>query len=119
MPQPKLDPAIVSSLCSMIAAFIAEERDRYRPTAMPLDAGLRRPLASFFHPEVLDHTLFSPARQPLRNPSFYSQLQSMGIHGLVDFSAVAAITYQSVIVHQESLTPRLAFHELVHAEQYL
>src|SRR5277367_6082308 len=118
MPQPTLDAKTIDTLCTLVAEFITQERARYLADARPLDPSIRKPLEPFFRKQLLDKTLFSPARPRLRNPGFYPQLKKMGVHGLVDFSAVAAITYNDVIVHQEKLSPRLAFHELVHAEQY-
>ena len=118
VPQPTLDAKTIDTLCNLVAEFITQERARYLTDARPLDSTIRKSLEPFFRKQILDNTLFSPARPRLRNPDFYPQLKKMGVHGLVDFSAVAAITYNDVIVHQEKLSPRLAFHELVHAEQY-
>ena len=45
-------------------------------------------------------------------------LESLGFTNLPDFSAMAAITFNDVIVSHEPLTFQLLFHELVHVEQY-
>lgn len=51
-------------------------------------------------------------------PAFYPQLRSLGIRNAPAFSKMSGITFQNVIVHVDSLSCTLLFHELVHAVQY-
>jgi hypothetical protein len=52
------------------------------------------------------------------NPGFYPRLKSWGFSDLPEFTPMAAITFQDVVVSHEPFSDGLLFHELVHVEQY-
>ena len=99
-----------------VADYIAEQRAVFRRKAKPIPTDRKTKLLPFFPSDVLDHVLVTSGQAP--EPSFYKQLHTLGITNAPPFSQMAGITFQDLIVHTESLSDRLLFHELVHAVQY-
>ena len=76
-------------------------------------------MRGFFRPDVLATTrLLVLDEERIQDPSFYPMLRSLGFTNLPEFHRMAAVTFQDVIVSQESFSDGLLFHELVHVEQY-
>ena len=116
MPLAKLSPAQVGEIVGWVAGYIADQRQTHRPGAEPLSAERGLELERFFSPEVLRSVRM--IRGKATDPPFYRHLSARGIGNPPRFSAMAAVTFQDVVLHREALTPRLLFHELVHAVQY-
>jgi hypothetical protein len=57
-------------------------------------------------------------QQRIPDPSFYPMLRQLGLSNLPEFSSMAAVTFESVVVTHEPFSDGLPFHELVHVEQY-
>ena len=62
--------------------------------------------------------MLQPGQERVPNPPFYQELEKLGFSGLPDFTTMAAITFDDVVVFHDPLTPQLIFHELVHVLQY-
>jgi hypothetical protein len=62
--------------------------------------------------------VLQPREERVPNPPFYEDLQKLGFTGLPDFTTMAAITFDDVVVFHHPLTPQLILHEMVHALQY-
>jgi hypothetical protein len=116
MPSPNVPEGQIGQLVSLIAGYIAEQQKAFQPKARPIGAEERRPLQSFFPPDVLDGVRVVRGRAP--EPKFYALLRVMGIHNPPPFADMAGITFQDVVVHVEPLSQTLLFHELVHVVQY-
>ena len=116
MPRVKLSAKQVSEIVGWVAGYIADQRQTYRGKAERLFDTHRRQLERFFPPEVLSSLRVIRGRAS--DPPFYRHLSALGIGNAPPFSAMAAVTFQDVGLHLEALTPRLLFHELVHAVQY-
>ena len=116
MPLVKLSAKQVSEIVGWVAGYIADQRQIYRPKAERLSHKHRRQLERFFPPEVLSSVRVIRGKAGV--PAFYRRLSAMGIGNAPSFSDMAAVTFQDVVLHLEALTPRLLFHELVHAVQY-
>ena|SRR5579871_2820981 len=112
----KLNEQQVGQIAKWVAAYIAEHREAFRDTANPITADYKNMLQFFFRPDVL--SAVRVVRGRASEPAFYSQLRLFGIRNAPAFSEMAGITFQDVIVHVETLTRTLLFHELVHAVQY-
>jgi hypothetical protein len=92
---------------------------RFAPQCTPLREEDRAIFTLHFPADDLDRVRvrdIQPARVP--NPSFYPYLQQLGFANLPNFTSMAAITFDDVVVSHVSFTPRLLFHELVHVVQY-
>jgi len=116
MPRVKLSAKQVSEIVGWVAGYIADQRQTYRGKAERLFDTHRRQLERFFPPEVLSSVRVIRGRAS--DPPFYRHLSALGIGNAPPFSAMAAVTFQDVVLHLEALTPGLLFHELVHAVQY-
>lgn len=100
-----------------VAEYIHVQRARYQGRAAQLafsEIWLR-----FFPAIDLERIrVLQPGRERVPNPPFYAELEKLGFTGLPDFTTMAAITFDDIVVFHDPLTPQLIFHELVHVVQY-
>jgi len=106
----------IGQLAAWVGAYIAEQRAAFQSQARAIGSEHKEVLQPFFPVDVLDGVRVVRGRAG--EPSFYSQLQAMGIRNAPPFANMAGITFQDIVVHIEALTLPLLFHELVHAVQY-
>lgn len=101
--------------------WVSEERDLHRPGAIPLDPQARSQFVLFFEDAVLDGARFK-AVPTINNPGFYRDLEAKGYEIPLDFTSMHGITFVDTILlsqrFQQSWSPALLFHELVHVVQY-
>jgi hypothetical protein len=104
-------------LAQAVAEYIVAQRTHYLSRAVPLAFG---EVWSRFFPAVdLERIrVVQPGQERVPNPPFYESLEQIGFRGLPDFTTMAAITFDDVVVFHDPLTPQLIFHELVHVLQY-
>src|SRR6266478_5301461 len=94
-------------------------REEFAGRASALPLALLVQMNGFFRPELLGSTrAVVLENQRVGNPDFYPELEAVGFRNLPDFSGMAAITFNDVIVSHEPFGSPLLFHELVHVEQY-
>ncbi len=119
-----MDPeSLLSFLIDRGLLWVRSQRDRYWPVARVLSEGERSALSRFFDPEILDkaRVIIVPV---IENPSFYSDLEQLGLSAPLDFTTMTGITYDDTILVSEARFPvpshwtSLLFHELVHVVQY-
>ena len=102
-------------------AWVTQQRDVHRPSAIPLDTRARAQFEPFFEAVILDEARFKgvPA---LQNPSFYAELEAVGQSVPLDFTNMHGITFIDTVLLSERFGqvsfPGLLFHELVHVVQY-
>jgi hypothetical protein len=123
---PQLSSLQIASVTAAVASYIREQRARYHPDAVPLT--FSELWSRFFSAIDLERIRAvtagaspSPGLEPVErvpNPPFYAQLETLGFTGLPNFSTMAAISFEDVVVFHDPLTPQLIFHELVHLVQY-
>ena len=102
---------------AQVVAYIHAQRALYYPDAKPLAFG--ESWIGYFQKVDLERIrIVEPRRRRVSNPPFYADLEKLGFTGLPDFSTMAAITYDDVVVFHDSLSQQLIFHELVHVTQY-
>ena len=116
MPARRLSENQLEEIGAWVADYIAEQRKRFRDRASPLCDAHQKQMAPFFPPDVMSSTRVIRGRAT--DPPFYEKLSALGITNVPSFADMAGVTFQDVILHVERLTPRLLFHELVHAVQY-
>jgi hypothetical protein len=91
------------------AQIVSVDFERYASTSA----------TSFFRPDLLESTrVVVLQKERIGNPGFYPMLRSWGFSNLPEFTQMAAVTFQDVIVSHEPFSDALLFHELVHVEQY-
>jgi hypothetical protein len=121
MPSPKLGDAEIVWIIHQVAEYVGQQRQTYRPAAVPLSLSQKNAMRPFFLEPALDSTrLVVLAGQRVNNPPFYGTLIKMGFEAasLPDLAHMAAITFVDTVVSHEPFTDRLLFHELVHVVQY-
>jgi hypothetical protein len=119
LPIPRLTAEQIAQLSGLLAQYIASQRDKYAPRAIPLSAVQKHSMAGFFSPQLIDDTrLLVLKEERLANPEFYPMLRNLGFHNLPDQSTMAAITLSDKVLSHAPFTDGLLFHELVHVEQY-
>jgi hypothetical protein len=118
VPPPQLTPDQIAHVSGLVSQYIAAQRKKYGPRAVPLSAQQKNALAGFFLPDVLGTRLRVLQGERVANPDFYPMLRGLGFKSLPDQSTMAAITFCDVVVSHEPFSDGLLFHELVHVEQY-
>jgi hypothetical protein len=125
--RPTLAPEQIASFNRAVADYIRAQREHYSSRTVALTFS---DLWSRFFSEsdllriravqagTATHTARSAAEERVPNPPFYTDLEKLGFSGLPDFTTMAAITFDDVVVFHDPLTPQLIFHELVHVVQY-
>lgn len=119
MTSPTLTPEQITQVSGLLAQYIATQRERYRPRAIPLTSQQTTAMGGFFSPQFLrDIQVLELQGERVANPDFYPMLISLGFNNLPDQSTMGAITFSDVIVSHGPFASGLLFHELVHVEQY-
>jgi hypothetical protein len=109
----------ISQVSELVAGYISEQRERFVSWATNLFSAQKAQLMGFFRPDLLESTrIVVLQKERIGNPGFYSMLRSWGFSNLPEFTQMAAVTFQDVIVSHEPFSDALLFHELVHVEQY-
>ena len=119
MATPRLTPDQITQVSGLVAQYIATQREKFGPRAIPLSAEQRAVMHGFFSIQLLEATrLVVLQGEHVANPDFYPMLRSLGFNNLPDQSKMGAITFSDVVVSHVPFTDGLLFHELVHVEQY-
>ncbi|MGA2419307.1 MAG: hypothetical protein ABSG69_04440 [Candidatus Acidiferrum sp.] len=114
---PDLDENQVLAAIGDIAAYMSEQRDKYRPMGEPLDAHHLQMMSSFFSPSVLSRVrIVELAKLGLGRLEIKRQANSY--HHLLELTHMASVTFEDVVVFNEALSARSLFHALVHAVQF-
>lgn len=111
-----LSPQQIKQLTELIAGYIADQRANFLKSAGAIPRQFSKAVQPFFPVDILEKVRIIRGRAA--QPSFYSQLPSLGVSNAPPFADMAGITFQDVIVHVDPLTRPLLFHELVHTVQY-
>jgi hypothetical protein len=100
------------------ARYIERTAAQHRRNARKLTVREFDAMAAFFPADLLHRARIATPTQPLRQPRIQKLATIFGMETLLTPEATAAITFNHVIAHYESLSLRTLFHELVHVEQY-
>jgi hypothetical protein len=116
-PGGNLTPQQIVTFSQAVAEYIYAQRTRYYDRAAPL--AFEEVWSRFFPAVDLERIrVLQPGQERVSNPPFYPDLVKLGFTGLPDFTTMAAITFDDVVVFHDPITPQLVFHELVHMVQY-
>jgi hypothetical protein len=102
-----------------VAHYLHEQRELFCPNGRPLSEDHRRAMAPFFDPALLKKVRFvvlEDGRVP--NPPFYAEAKAEGFTYLPDFTHMASLTFEDVMVFRRDISLRALFHALVHAVQF-
>jgi len=115
--QPALSSEQAASFAQAVAQYIRAQRAHYYTRAVPLT--FSELWSRFFSSVDLQRIrVIQPGMERVPNPPFYAELEQLGFTGLPDFTSMAAITFDDVVVFHQAMTPQLIFHEMVHIVQY-
>jgi len=107
--------AAVQQICS----YFSEQRDRYFPSAVPLNARQKALMAPFFSAALLDRVrLIELHGSRIPNPPFYDEYRALGFVNLPELTHMHSLTFLDVVVFNEKINERVLFHGLVHAVQF-
>jgi hypothetical protein len=113
-----LEEPFIRKVSGWVADYISTNQQLYAAAGNPLNQGLKEKLAPFFSQELLESVVWSKEDPAIKDPAWFRELLKAGLKNIPSFAAMAAVTFADVVVHREKITPDLAFHEMVHAEQY-
>ena len=91
----------------------------FRPIGRPLDHDRRRMMTPFFTPDLLDKIrIVALEGRRISNPPFYAEAKAQGLNSLPEFTHMASLTFEDVVVFHGEIAARTLFHALVHAVQF-
>jgi hypothetical protein len=102
-----------------VEGFMREQRAHYRPIGAPLAPQHVAIMQAFFSPTLLAtvRTVQLTSRR-LSDADIYGPDKARGYENLLEFTHMASVTFEDVMVFNEPITPRSLFHALVHAVQF-
>jgi hypothetical protein len=108
----------VPDAVACVADYLHDQRERFLAEGNPLSEEQRRIAARFFSPALLDAVrIVQLAHGRLDKPPFYAEAKARGFSNLPDITHMASLTFEDVLVFQQSPADRTLFHALVHAVQ--
>ncbi len=117
LPGPQLDEAQVLEAISDIASYMRTQRERFMPISTALQNDQVETLGLFFSPTLLRKVrVVELASQGLGRLEL--RPTGNGYRSLLDFTHMASVTFEDVVVFNETLTMRSLFHALVHVVQF-
>jgi len=113
---------MIAYLVENSTEWIRSQRAHHLALSRSLPDMTRHALRGYFEPSTLDRARFRYVDE-IENPGFYKEFERMGERPPLDFSSWAGITFDEVILINESLVPTppphsVVFHEMVHVVQY-
>jgi hypothetical protein len=116
---PDLNNEQIQFVSRAVAEFISDQRATFMAEAKPLNVEQRTAVMQFFDDDLLEFARVAILTdRRVKNPRLYIALRAVGFHNLPDFSTMAAVTFEDIVVSHGALADGVLFHELVHAEQY-
>ena len=109
----------IQDAVARVAGYLHDQRERFFPESKPLSKARRRIAVRFFSPALLDAVrIVELTHRRLEKPPFYAEAKARGFSNLPDVTHMASLTFEDVLVFQQSPADRILFHALVHAVQY-
>jgi hypothetical protein len=109
----------IQDAVTRVADYLNDQRERFFPESTPLSKKQRRIAARFFSPALLDDVrIVELTHRRLEKPPFYAEAKARGFSNLPDVTHMASLTFEDVLVFQQTPADRILFHALVHAVQY-
>jgi hypothetical protein len=109
----------IQAVVREVIANAKQREESYLPRAGHLTDTQKKLMRPFFPEKLLEQVRVLELKQErMPNPEYQRTAMRRGYRFMIDFSHMADITHPQLIIFQESLTPRLLFHALVHVTQY-
>ena len=102
-----------------VCGYMRAQREKYLPIGQPLDKENMETVRPFFSPTLLAGVkVVQMVGRRFTEPSSCPEARTLGYEGLLEFTHMASVTFEDVLVFNEQMTDRLLFHALVHAVQF-
>jgi hypothetical protein len=99
--------------------YIREQRERYLPESGPLNDEHKRLLRPFFSDSVLSRVRIVELKgRRIPKPSIFEEAKTQGILNLPDLPHMTSLTFEDVLVFNDTIAERSLFHALVIAVQF-
>jgi hypothetical protein len=114
---PEPTDAQVRQAAHWLSTYLADQRERYLPSANPLCQPLKALLWPYFSRELLDRCrILELQGARMASPRFFAQVWALGFEP-PEISHIDSMTFLEVVVFNEQLDERSLFLALVHAVQ--
>lgn len=113
----QVNEAQILEAVARVSGYLRQQRDLYFPGGKPLSGKDKTAMQPFFPFGLLAsvRTVELKGRR-MPNPPFYPEAKAMGVN-LPEFTHMSSVTFENVIVFNETIGDRALFHGLVHAVQ--
>jgi hypothetical protein len=121
MEPPKFSQSELAALVAEAAAWVRQQRERFRPSAIPLTADQTAALQPFFPSDILGSLRvldISRTGETIPYPPFYERVRAGGARVVPDAKHMTAMPFIDVAVFNREPTLRTLFHNLVHVAQF-
>jgi hypothetical protein len=121
MEPPKFTQPELTALISEAAAWLQQQREKYRPSAIPLTPDQTAALQPFFPSAILSNSRMldvSQTGETIPYPPFYARVRAGGSRVVPEAAHMTAMPFLDVTVFNRAPTLRTLFHNLVHVAQF-
>ena len=121
MEPPKFTQPELAALVAEAAAWMQQEREKYRASAIPLTPDQTAALRPFFPSEIVSSLRIldiSQTGETIPYPPFYERVRAGGSRVVPDAAHMTAMPFIDVAVFNREPTLRTLFHNLVHVAQF-
>lgn len=102
-----------------VCDYMRGQREHYLSVGKPLDSEQVAVMSPFFSPQLLAGVkVVQLVGRRIPEPSYCKEARALGFEGLPEFSHMASVTFEDVLVFNEKITERLLFHALVPSVQF-
>jgi hypothetical protein len=115
----KLTEEQVLNMLECVCEYIREEREYYLSIGKPLDSEHVAVVRPFFSPTLLAGIkVVQLEGQRIKVPSDRQEIGALDFRGFREFTHMASMTFEEVLVFNDKITERLLFHALVRSVQF-
>jgi hypothetical protein len=115
----ELTEELVLRVVARIREYMREQREEYLSIGKPLERGQVAVMKPFFSSTFLASVkVVQLVGRRIAEPSCCMEARAAGFHGLPEFTHLASVTFQEVLVFNDKITERLLFQALVRSVQF-
>ncbi len=115
----ELTEELVLRVLKRMGGYMREQREEYVSIGKPLDRRQVAMMKPFFSPTFLASVkVVQLVGRRIAEPSCCMEARAAGFQGLPEFTHLASVTFQEVLVFNDKMTERLLFQALVRSVQF-
>ncbi len=109
----------VLNVLECVCEYMRGQREYYAFVGKPLDSGHVAMMRPFFSPTLLASIkVVQLEGQRIKAPSYCQEIGALDFRGFREFTHMASMTFEDVLVFNERITERMLFHALVRSVQF-